>query len=205
MATFFSNRRTQAEPELPQETALVDVPQPVGFDTVIGTDCELDGKFVSSGNVRMEGKFSGTLEISGNILVGESAEIVADINAKNISIAGTVRGHVTGHKVQLLQTGRIWGDISASSLTTEEGAFIDGKITMMGHSATRPPTDAERVEHENAIDDMTKPEDDEIPATDDVVIESDAVSINPEFVDTEPIELMQDVDAPEEADDNPAL
>ena len=83
----------------------------------------------------MDGQFSGALEISGNILVGESADIRADINARNISIAGSVRGNVCGNKVQLLRTGRIWGDITASALTTEEGAFIDGKITMGGHAA----------------------------------------------------------------------
>jgi cytoskeletal protein CcmA (bactofilin family) len=29
----------------------------------------------------------------------------------------------------------VWGDISAAAITTEEGAFIDGKITMLGHPA----------------------------------------------------------------------
>ena len=163
MTAFFSNRRGQSDSELPQDPPSPNTTQPIGFDTVIGAQSDIEGKFTSSGNVRMDGKFSGTLEISGNILVGETAEILADINANNISIAGTVRGNVTGNKVQLLRTGRIWGDISASALTTEEGAFIDGKITMMGHSATRPPTDDESIEHENAIDDMTKPEDVEIP------------------------------------------
>ena len=79
----------------------------------------------------------GTLEIGGNVLVGETAQINADINAKNISIAGAVRGNVNGKKVQLLRTGRIWGDIRATALTTEEGAFIDGKITMVSPQETR--------------------------------------------------------------------
>ena len=139
----------------PQDTVTVmPASQPVGFDTVIGSNTQFEGIFTSSGNVRMDGKFSGSLEITGNILVGESAEISADINARNISIAGTVRGNVSGNKVQLLRTGRIWGDISASALTTEEGAFIDGKITMVGHSATRPPTDDEVVGQELGLEEM---------------------------------------------------
>ena len=202
MTAFFSNRRGQSDSDTPEQPSVVSNTQPIGFDTVMGASSELEGKFTSSGNVRMDGKFSGTLEISGNILVGESAEIRADINARNISIAGTVRGNVTGNKVQLLRTGRIWGDISASALTTEEGAFIDGKITMMGHSATRPPTEEEISEHENAVDDMTKPEDDEIPETDDVVTETDTVPVNPELRDTMPIESVEDVDAPDEDEDD---
>jgi cytoskeletal protein CcmA (bactofilin family) len=111
----------------------------VGFETVLGANCELEGTLRSNANVRLDGTFTGTLEITGNVLVGETAKINADINARNVSIAGAVRGNVSGKKVQILRTGRIWGDIRATALTTEEGAFIDGKITMVSHEATQPP------------------------------------------------------------------
>lgn len=201
MTAFFSNRRGQSDTDSPENVQRIPAQQPVGFDTVVGANCEIEGKFISSGNVRIDGTFTGTLEITGNILVGESAEIRADINAKNISIAGTVRGNVTGNKVQLLRTGRIWGDISASALTTEEGAFIDGKITMLGHSATRPPTPEEVLEHENTTDDLSKTEDAEIPSSDDVVSEVETTPLPNDFIDTNPIESMEDEDAPEEDDD----
>lgn len=152
MSAFFANRRGQSETEAQETAPEVPSGRPVGFDTVIGSNTSFEGSFVSSGNVRMDGQFAGSLEVSGNILVGESADIHADINARNISIAGTVRGNISGNKVQLLRTGRIWGDISAAALTTEEGAFIDGKITMIGHSATRPQTDDVSAEDEAALD-----------------------------------------------------
>ena len=151
MSAFFAGRRGQTDAESQDAVTVLPVGQPVGFDTVMGSNSETEGTFFSSGNVRMDGKFTGTLEIEGNILVGESADIRADINARNISIAGTVRGNVAGNKVQLLRTGRIWGDISASALTTEEGAFIDGKITMMGHSATQPPTDEDVIDLDDSV------------------------------------------------------
>src|SRR5215218_441913 len=132
--SFFGNRRQAEQPAPtppPQKPQLVSTQQPVGFETVLGTNSTLEGHLSSSANVRLDGTFTGTLEIGGNVLVGETAQINADINAKNISIAGAVRGNVSGKKVQLLRTGRIWGDIHATALTTEEGAFIDGKITMI--------------------------------------------------------------------------
>jgi cytoskeletal protein CcmA (bactofilin family) len=109
--------------------------QPVGFETVLGANSTLKGDFKSQANVRLDGTLEGTLEIEGNVLVGETARITADIHARNISIAGAVRGNISGNKIQLLRTGRVWGDINASAITTEEGAFIDGKITMIGHPA----------------------------------------------------------------------
>jgi cytoskeletal protein CcmA (bactofilin family) len=119
----------------PQPTAAPR--QPAGFDTVLGANATLKGDLKCQGNIRLDGTFEGTLEIDGNVLVGETGKITADINAKNISIAGAVRGNVSGKKVQLLRTGRVWGDITATSIATEEGAFIEGKITMISHDASQ--------------------------------------------------------------------
>jgi len=140
---MFGARKTQTTPAMPSSTpsGSVQTPsstpprQPVGFETAIGANATFKGDFTSQANVRIDGTFEGTLNIDGNVLVGETARITADINAKNVSIAGAVRGDVNGNKVQLLRTGRVWGDISANAITTEEGAFIDGKITMIGHPA----------------------------------------------------------------------
>jgi cytoskeletal protein CcmA (bactofilin family) len=146
--SFFGNRR-QAETTFPQTTekeqqqppvSSSPAPRPIpGFETILGANCTMEGTLRSNDNVRLDGTFTGTLEIAGNILVGETAKINADINAKNISIAGAVHGNITGKKVQLLRTGRIWGDIRAVALTTEEGAFIDGKINMMSPENPVPP------------------------------------------------------------------
>lgn len=143
--SFFSNRRQSDPAEEPEIVPRANVAPPVGFETVLGANSALEGVLTSSGNVRLDGTFSGTLNINGNVLIGETAKIHADVDARNISIAGAVRGNVTGNKVQILRTGRVWGDIRATALTTEEGAFIDGRITMKGHTAASktPPELAE--------------------------------------------------------------
>lgn len=140
MSFFTSRRQSESSPEAPQLERQPQRPAssggPIGFETVLGANCTLEGALKSKANVRLDGIFTGTLEIEGNILVGETARITADIHARNISIAGAVRGNVSGKKVQILRTGRVWGDIEATALTTEEGAFIDGKITMTSHEAS---------------------------------------------------------------------
>lgn len=139
MGIFSSRRQVEDDHHEQREAAqIARTPasqSPIGFETVLGTHCEMEGKLSSEGNVRLDGTFSGHLNISGNVLVGETAKINADIHARNVSIAGAVRGNVSGNKIQILRTGRVWGDISARALTTEEGAFIDGRITMKDPSA----------------------------------------------------------------------
>ncbi|MBC7869692.1 MAG: polymer-forming cytoskeletal protein [Chitinophagaceae bacterium] len=142
LMSFFSNRR-QTDPEpisRPIERAAITptpalpAPSPTGFESVLGAHCVMEGKLESHANIRLDGIFTGSLDIFGNVLVGETAKITADVNAKNISIAGSVKGNVHGQKVQLLQTGRVVGDIHAVSLTMEEGAYLDGKISMVQES-----------------------------------------------------------------------
>ena len=110
--------------------------QPSGYETVLGANSTFNGELKSDANVRIDGNFEGTLDIKGTILVGETARIVANIQARNeVKIAGAVRGNVNGRKVHLARTGRVWGDINASALQMDEGSFVDGKVTMTGHPA----------------------------------------------------------------------
>ena len=135
--------REMSEPRTPP--ALSDgkpARQPIGFETIIGANCTFKGELGSTANVRIDGTVEGAVNVEGNIMVGESARISADVHGRNISIAGAIRGNVTGQKIQLLQTGRVWGDIHATALTTEEGAFIDGKIAMVGHPAVGESRDS---------------------------------------------------------------
>jgi len=139
--SFFGGRKQQPPSQtstFPPAPSVSPAHHPVGFDTVLGASATLRGDLKCQGNVRLDGTFEGTLEIDGNVLVGETAKITSDISAKNVSIAGAVRGNVSGKKVQLLRTARVWGDITATAIATEEGAFIDGKITMITHDAAQP-------------------------------------------------------------------
>ncbi|MCA0456441.1 MAG: polymer-forming cytoskeletal protein [Chloroflexi bacterium] len=181
--SFFGNRR-QVEPsaspalEQPVQVTKPALPQPaIGFDSVLGPNSVLEGTLQSNANIRLDGTFSGTLEINGNILVGETAKIKADINARNISVAGAVRGNITGKKVQVLRTGRVWGDIRATALTTEEGAFIDGKITMVGHESSAEPL-ASAPETVSADADLTQDLRDAVAQADEPLDDADVPTLD---------------------------
>ncbi len=205
----FGNRPKTEETKIPptppsqaiqmptRPTALTQ--QPLGFETVLGPSSVLEGKLKSGGNIRLDGTFTGTLEISGNVLVGETANIEADIDAKNISIAGAVRGNVSGNKVQLLRTGRVWGDISATALTTEEGAFIDGKISMKSAPPVVPiPMPVEPEAEEIVAPSKAEPE---AQAAVEPEADADAEPQSPQPATDDVLEQSEDVtdstDAPE--------
>lgn len=138
---IFSSRKRDSEQTVIPEVPDSEKPAPppplsnagpasIGFETVLGSSCIVEGTLECGGNIRLDGHFTGTLHITGNVLIGDKAIINADVYADSIAIAGTVRGNVGGNRVQLLRTSKVFGDISAKKLTTEEGAVIDGKVSM---------------------------------------------------------------------------
>jgi cytoskeletal protein CcmA (bactofilin family) len=127
----------------PAESAYQAPKQPISktvsrnIETVIGPNCHIQGTIQSDGNMRIEGVFQGDLDTAGNLVVGESAKLVAEVGANNVSIAGAVKGNISANRVEILETGRVWGDLTVNSLLLNEGAYLRGQ-TMM-HADIEPP------------------------------------------------------------------
>lgn len=126
---FKKETRTQPQPPAPTPSARIE--------TVIGPNAHFRGDLVSEGGVRIDGIFEGTINTTGNLVIGESAKVIAEISANNISISGAVKGNINGNRVEILETGRVWGDLQVNSLLLNEGAYLRGQ-TMM-HADIEPP------------------------------------------------------------------
>jgi cytoskeletal protein CcmA (bactofilin family) len=59
--------------------------------TYLAEDCEIKGSFTANGNARIDGKLEGTVHVAGSLVIGQTAVLKADIEAQNISVAGTVQ------------------------------------------------------------------------------------------------------------------
>ncbi len=115
-------------------------PRPV--ESVIGPGLHYTGALSGNSGVRIEGSFDGTIQIGGALIIAEGARVTADmIQAGVVSVAGTVKGNITADKVEILSTGRIYGDLKTGSFASEEGAFLRGQITM--RDGTEPLDDEE--------------------------------------------------------------
>jgi cytoskeletal protein CcmA (bactofilin family) len=130
--TFRREKPTEPRPSRP-------VPPPAAskIETVVGPNCNMQGSIQSDGGIRIDGVFQGDIDTAGNVIVGESAKVIADIKAHNVSIAGAVKGNISGNRVEVLETGRVWGDLTVNALLLNEGAYLRGQ-TMM-HGEIEPP------------------------------------------------------------------
>lgn len=99
--------------------------------SVLGTGIVWKGKLSGSGGLRIEGAFEGDINLRGLLVVGETGRVTCEsLQANTVIVAGAVRGNITAEKVEIRSTGRVWGDVTTASFSTEEGAFLRGQITM---------------------------------------------------------------------------
>ena len=71
-------------------------------------------------------------------------------------VGGSVRSDIEANRVEIRSTGKVWGDVIAARFTTEEGAYLRGKIQMEEESP-RDIQEAEGQELENTKTDPSKP------------------------------------------------
>lgn len=103
-------------------------------DRVLDVDASMQGSLVFKDpvNLRINGRFEGTLNTKGNLMIGENAVVSADITGDSIVIAGKVNGNVHALKeLKLIAPAVLVGDIKTPLLSVAEGAVFDGGCRML--------------------------------------------------------------------------
>jgi cytoskeletal protein CcmA (bactofilin family) len=119
-------RRDDTENPAAETSAPVD-----RITSVLGDGTTYIGKLTGRGGVRIEGAFEGEINLDGLMVIGPTGRVTCDdLQAKNVIVAGVVRGDITAHKVEIRASGRVWGNVTTLAFATEEGAFLRGQIQM---------------------------------------------------------------------------
>ena len=103
-------------------------------EKTLDVDASMQGSLIFKDpvNLRVNGKFEGTLETKGNLTIGQTATVLADIVGDNIIIGGKVKGKIIAkERLTLLPTAVVQGDIFPSKLNVAEGAVIEGNCSML--------------------------------------------------------------------------
>ncbi len=97
----------------------------------LGEETKFEGKLFFEGTVRIDGKFQGEIHTEDIVIIGESADVNAEISAGEIIISGTVRGNVIAkNSLEILAPGKVYGNILTPRLTIQEGVIFEGTCRM---------------------------------------------------------------------------
>jgi cytoskeletal protein CcmA (bactofilin family) len=101
---------------------------------VLGKTTNFSGFLKFRETLRIQGKFRGTIEATGALIVDKDAVVEADhISVSSLTVYGTVVGAVRAvDKIDMLSGAEVRGDLSAARLRIADGVIFEGQCTMTG-------------------------------------------------------------------------
>ncbi|TAN59290.1 helix-turn-helix domain-containing protein [bacterium] len=106
-------------------------------EKIMDVDAAMSGSltFRDPVNLRINGKFEGTLETKGNLVIGPQAVVNAQIIGDEIVVAGRLKGEILAKKkLTLLDSAVAEIKVRTAKLTVHEGAIFEGVCHMLGEN-----------------------------------------------------------------------
>ena len=103
---------------------------------IFGNSTSFNGLLRFKESLCIQGKFKGTIEASGDLIVDKGAVVEADhISVTSLVVYGTVIGAVHAvDKIDMLPGAEVKGDVSAARLRIADGVLFEGQCSMTGIS-----------------------------------------------------------------------
>lgn len=113
------------------------------IQALLGRGTRFDGKLTFEGRVRIDGALKGAIFGDGVLVIGEGAEVEADVEVGTLIVrGGTLRGNVAARQlIEIHAEGAVYGDIQAPEIDIAKGCVFEGRCTMV--PASGPPPDDE--------------------------------------------------------------
>ena len=101
---------------------------------IFGPSTAFNGHLKFSETLCIQGKFKGTIEATGALIVDKGAVVETDrISVSSLIVYGTVVGAVQAvDKIDMLPCAEVRGDVSAARLRIADGVLFEGQCSMTG-------------------------------------------------------------------------
>ncbi len=98
----------------------------------IGKSVFIKGELTGDEDLTIEGRVEGKIELKDhNLIIGPNGKINAEINAKSVTVIGSVVGNISaGEMVEIKTSGSVMGDIKSSRISIADGAHFKGSVDM---------------------------------------------------------------------------
>jgi cytoskeletal protein CcmA (bactofilin family) len=97
----------------------------------IGKGLRIRGHLAGAGDLIIDGRFEGEINVDGTIDVGADGVLSAPVEATSVIVQGLLEGAVrVGDALSIHPGGRLLGDVRANRVSLQDGAYLEGSVTM---------------------------------------------------------------------------
>ena len=100
--------------------------------TTLGRETEFNGVMRFRDSLKIDGNFTGEIVSAGFLYIEQGATITANIRVGSVVVGGTVKGNIEAtEKLEMLSTGKVYGNIRTGKLKIADGVVFEGKCEMI--------------------------------------------------------------------------
>jgi cytoskeletal protein CcmA (bactofilin family) len=109
---------------------------------LLGRGTSFEGKLYFNGRLRIDGTFRGEIRSEDVLVIGEGADVQAEIDVDTVIVrGGVVTGNIRARAaIELYVPARVVGNLRSPSIFIDKGVKVEGSCTM----APVDPTETER-------------------------------------------------------------
>lgn len=96
----------------------------------IGRSLVIKGEVSGSESLYIDGHIEGSITLADNrVTIGRNGSVVANINAREVVIMGTVKGNLQcTDRLDIRSEGSLTGDVVTQRISVEDGAVVKGSV-----------------------------------------------------------------------------
>ena len=112
------------------KTSGMRIDQPIR--TTLGKETVFHGTMRFETSLKIDGTFEGEIESSGFLYIEEGAVVRADVRVGSVVVGGVIHGNIIAQDMlEMLSTGRVFGDVTTAKLKIADGVVFEGKCEMI--------------------------------------------------------------------------
>lgn len=119
--------------------------------SVISSELHILGNLISDGHIDIDGTVEGNVKAE-QVSIRSNGKVTGDVIAENVYVYGEVHGLIRATAAHLYSSCRVEGVIMHSSLTVEDGAFIDAKFKRLQDASMHPQDNGDAILEEDEDD-----------------------------------------------------
>jgi cytoskeletal protein CcmA (bactofilin family) len=101
----------------------------------IGLGTAFQGQLTFEGVIRLDGRFSGEIKSEGTLIIGDTANVTAEIDVDTVVVSGEVHGNIRArNRVEFHAPAKHYGNIVSPTVTIDEGVIFEGNCQMVDAS-----------------------------------------------------------------------
>jgi cytoskeletal protein CcmA (bactofilin family) len=101
--------------------------------STIGVGTTVRGSIRGEGDLEIHGRVEGTVVVTGEVIISETALLRSDVRARRIIVRGAVAGDVSADESIVLEPGaRVLGDLGAPQIGIRPGGLVRGNVSTGG-------------------------------------------------------------------------